>query len=340
MRGWADSRPATGLVVRLYAARPAESAARPLLAEGVTGPGGAFRLDCGSGVPELLHLEGAAGVGRVRLASAASEPLRLAYPVRTTVLLLHDNDLHFNINHRAAFQAEVARLRTEHANVFLLNAGDLFIRSPGRWNQPTPAFYAARSRAVIDWMNAMRYDAATLGNHELDYVGDLTREALERAAFPLLAANIERSTERLPPWRPFVVLRTDNELTLFVLGLSCINFKKPGLAMADPLQTTLGYRAEGAACNARIGLTHLGLPLDQVLARSACGFDVILGGHCHTLLEEALLAGGVLVAQAGGTPADRPNPVDPSRPKFLGIVTLEFENDRLAEKSGRVLTFD
>ena len=52
------------------------------------------------------------------------------------------------------------------------------------------------------------------------------------------------------------------------------------------------------------------------------------------------MANGVLIAQAGGTPADRPHPVDPSRPKYLGIVTLGFENERLVEKSGRVITFD
>ena len=273
----ADGLPAEGLVVRLYAGGSGGGGERPLLAQGATGSDGVFRLDAGAGLPALLQVEGTAGIGRVRL-GAFSCPLQLTYPVVTTVLLLHDNDLHFNSNQREAFEAEVARLRAKHRNTFLLNAGDLFIRSAARWNQPTPEYYAERCRGLIDWMNSMRYDAVTLGNHDLDYVGDLTGQALARARFPLLAANIARTTGRLPPWRPHVVLQTDNDLTLFVLGLSCINFQKPGLAMADPLQTALAYRGAGAACSARIGLTHLGLPLDQVLARSACGLDVIVGG--------------------------------------------------------------
>lgn len=323
--------------MQLLGSRTKNEIRRPLLAEEITDAQGNFRLKASRTEADLLQIMGPDGTGRLKLPATGDNPLAVTYPVQTTVLLLHDNDLHFNINHAEAFTETVADLRRKHSNVFLLNAGDIFIR--GAAQQKSKEKYAMLSRRIITWMNSLQYDAVTLGNNELDYVDNLTLEALQEAEFPLLAANIERQGEQLPQWRPSVVLHTDNDLSLFVLGLSCLTSKKPGLAMADPLQTALMYREQAAEHNAFIGLTHLGLVFDQVLARLNCGFDVIIGGHCHTLLSTAIMADDVLIAQAGGPPADKSAIVDPSIPKYLGIITLEFENERLVGKKGRVITF-
>lgn len=54
----------------------------------------------------MLKVAGREGVGRVAVAaSTEGEPLRITYPVRSTLVLLHDNDMHFNFNHLDAFRA-------------------------------------------------------------------------------------------------------------------------------------------------------------------------------------------------------------------------------------------
>lgn len=335
----AQQQPLAGVEVGLHGPRTAAEGGRPELARTSTAADGTFRLDSRDAPAELLTLQGPDGTGRVRLDAGAPEGLVVTYPVRTTIVLLHDNDLHFNFNHVDRFKAEVARLRKDHRNVFLLNAGDVFIRSPGKWNEPSKEYYAERSRAIIDRMNGLGYAAITLGNHDLDYIDGFTKEALLRAKFPLLAANIAVTTDRLPQPQPFTVLTTDNDLTVAVLGLSTVNFQKDGVAMHDVFATVAEHADLADKHTVLVALTHLGFVLDQVLARSTSGIDVIIGGHCHTLLTNAVEANGTLIAQAGGTAADRPKPVDPQRPKFLGIVTLELDNDRIIRKAGKVLTF-
>ncbi|MBM4029494.1 MAG: hypothetical protein FJ280_29470, partial [Planctomycetes bacterium] len=139
---------------------------------------------------------------------SAAKPAARKPPARTTVVLLHDNDMHFNFNPCEAFAAKIEEVRRRYDNVFLLNAGDVFIRYPERWTDPRPQYYAAQSQAMIAAMNSFGYDAMTLGNHDLDYVDRLTRAALDQARFALLGANIEVTTEHLPQLKPFTVLKT------------------------------------------------------------------------------------------------------------------------------------
>jgi 2',3'-cyclic-nucleotide 2'-phosphodiesterase (5'-nucleotidase family) len=328
----------SGIEVRLYGPRDDGSGVRPRLSRGTSDGQGRFALDAPVGRAELLELRGADGSGRVRLGDTRT-PVTVTYPVRTTVVLLHDNDLHFNFNHREVIGTALEGLRSQYDNVFLLNAGDIFIRRRERWNEPTEEFYARHSRRIIDLMNGYGYDAMTLGNHELYYIGGLTREALAAARFPLLAANVEITTEFLPQPLPYTVLVTDNDLTIAVLGLSVVNFEKEGVAMRDPLAVAEEYLHLAETHDLFVALTHIGHRTDQRLAEGVGTLDVIIGGHSHTLLEEAVLVNGVLVAQAGGTAADRPNPVDPERPKYLGKVTLTLENGRVVEKRGEVVAF-
>lgn len=329
--------PVAGVGVRWLGTRDATTGARPELAGTRSGDDGSFACEVAGSAP-LLELSGPLGTGRLRLAQGTDRHA-LRYPVQTTVVLLHDNDLHFNFNHRAMFEGEVARLRAANANVFLLNAGDVFIRNAKAWNGQPKEFYAEHGLAIVAWMNSLRYDAMTLGNHDVDYIDGLTRDALATARFPLLAANLRITTDLLPQPRPFTVLTTDNDLDLVVLGLTTVNFQKPGVGFVDPYQAYLACRRQLPRHQALVLLTHLGLPVDQLLARTTQDVDVILGGHCHTVLAEAQTVNGVLIGQAGGTPADRPLSVDPTRPKYLGIATLVFENERLVRKEGRVLTF-
>ncbi len=333
-----QKEPLVGIAVVAWSARQEADGNRAKLAVATTDTGGRFRLEAENAKFELLTLEGTAGTGRVRVDPGSDAELSIAYPVRTTIVFLHDNDLHFNFNQADRFEAEVTRIRSENHNVFLFNSGDMFIRHRYCWNEPVDAFYIEHSHAIIDRLNALGYVVATLGNHELDYIGGLTKAALERAKFPLLAANIDITTDQLPIPKPFITLTTDNDIDIAVVGLSvCV--KKEGVAMRSPTKTFAALRPQIDKATICLALTHIGFPNDIKLALTAPDIDVIIGAHSHTLLREAIITNGVLIAQAGGTASRRKNSVDPRRPKFLGIVTLTLDNDRIVEKSGRVISF-
>lgn len=213
----------------------------------------------------------------------------------------------------ASVATYVARVRREAEQagrrVLLLDSGDLF--------QGTPLAAQTRGAAVIEWMNRMRYDAATLGNHDFD----LGRENAERLAglahFPVLVGNlVDRATGASPPW---LKGRTDFEvdgLRIALLGYITestveMAFEKniAGLEFRPIVEVLPGdverARAEGA--DVVLVLLHHGLPyrldteteyrrmvereargelrrpgMDAMdLARAVRGIDVIFAGHTH-----------------------------------------------------------
>ena len=95
------------LTVSVFPAEPADRTAQPL-ATTSSDAQGRFTISLPAEAPLLVELQGDRGRGRVRVTpDELGQPLELVYPVRTTVILLHDNDMHFNFNHREAFAAKV-----------------------------------------------------------------------------------------------------------------------------------------------------------------------------------------------------------------------------------------
>ena len=309
--------------------------------QAVTDETGAFRLTGLDAGETIVRIRGEAGEGRAAVAVGEDDTaVVLSYPVITKVVLLHDNDTHFNFNQRETFEAEVNAIRERYANVYLLSAGDIFVRHADRWAEPGDiAYYAEMCAYMIDIMNDIGYDVCTLGNHELFYLGNYTREALERAQFPLLAANIGIETDKLPPVQPYVVFETQNELSIAVLGVTRSN-ERPGVETLDFIETARSYEHLADEHDLFVALTHIGLGRDRALAEAMPELDVIVGGHTNHLLEQGERVNGVLVTMAGGPPPGHRHQVNPEWPKYLGKIKIIFENERIIEKTARVMTFE
>lgn len=303
----------------------------------MTGAGGQFRLAGDYPDGAVLEIHGDDGAGRVRWKREEDEgPLELDYPVLESIILLHDNDQHFDFNSPKAFQARVEGYRREYDNVFLLNAGDVFTRHPQRWEENGTSYaddtswYRQRALGIIELMNRIGYDAMTVGNHELAHIENHTRDALSLARFPLLGANVELATDKLPPLTSHITLKTDTGRRIGVLGLSTGSGE--GVRVRKPLEVVPQYLRLRDEHDVLVALTHIGYAADRQLAREFPQFDLIIGGHSHTLLEQALLENDVLVAQAGGNPHE----VSRKHPKYLGVITLTLENGTLKKKRGDV----
>jgi len=266
--------------------------------------------------------------------------------------ILHTNDVHSHIDsfprthHRFSDQGGVARratlverIRKENPNTLLFDAGDIF--------QGTPYFNFYAGELEFKLMSMLKYDAATLGNHDFDNGIDGLLAQMPHAQFPFLSANYDFSKTVMDglvaPYKIFAV----DTLKIGVYGLG---IKLSGLVnkklyketlylhpyeMAQDVERTLH---EDEQCDLIICLSHIGyeyknkdIPSDLGLAKMTKYTDLVIGGHTHTFLEKPTLVQNaldktVLINQVGCYGI------------HLGRVDFYFDTDRKAVGHGISIT--
>src|SRR3954452_10640687 len=107
-----------------------------------------------------------------------------------TLTILHTNDLHARIspleNGNGGFAYLAAVIHRERAgctDCILLNAGDLV--------QGSPVSTIFHGLPVFEIANLLGFDAAILGNHELNFVSPQAKKFLQTARYPIVTSNIE-----------------------------------------------------------------------------------------------------------------------------------------------------
>ena len=257
--------------------------------------------------------------------------------------ILHTNDLHGHIRPWRGWEGELAgktiggfdriaavvkQVRAEAPNVLLLDAGDAL--------GDTMIADLTKGRAILELMNAVGYDALSIGNHEPDFTAAALREWIAGAKFPVLAANVtERATGKLFT-KPYVV-REIGGVKVGILGLAYPNTplttgKKNvedvefGPAVEAAQRFIPEMKRDGAQLI--VALTHLGLGADKKLAEAVPEIDVIVGGHSHNRMSEALQVGRTLIVQAGAHGSD------------VGRLDLTLTDGRITKHERKLIALD
>lgn len=234
------------------------------------------------------------------------------------ITILHTNDIHGHLTSWLGWTGElegtvvggldrlasaVERVRREGSPVLLLDAGDLVGDSM--------IAQFTQGEALVRALNAIDYDAIVPGNHEPDFGGERLTEVIDQAEFAVLAANLRTAGGDLLA-QPYLIKELEGT-KVGVIGLAYpktpwttasqnvaeLRFEQPAEA-AKPCVAEL--RRQGA--DVVIALTHLGLGADIELAKQVPGIDVIVGGHSHNRMSEALRVGQTLIVQAGAHGSD------------------------------------
>ncbi|HMB24935.1 MAG TPA: bifunctional UDP-sugar hydrolase/5'-nucleotidase, partial [Anaerolineales bacterium] len=167
----------------------------------------------------------------------------------------------------------------------------------------TPLTGSLTTNPVIAVMNAMGYDAMTLGNHEYNFGKDVFTSILKQANFPILQANVADDGQyglAEVPVQPYVE-KDLGGVKVAIVGIGnhrIPNYELPsnipGLTFSDPLVTAQQYSDQlGSDNDVVIALTHIGFAedpksvevdknVDTNMAKTVTGLDVIIGGHSHT----------------------------------------------------------
>ena len=248
-----------------------------------------------------------------------------------TVVILHTNDLHFDYNYLDQVERTIQHYRDNYDTVFLVDAGDMFVRHPDAWDEPDLAWYQQASEQIIQTMNRLKYDVAVLGNHEVDYKENITRDSLLQANFPLISANLKVTTDQFIQPQPYIVLTTRQNHTITLIGLSRgqqLGIERIGNKTA--IENYLYLREQTHVLGL---LSHIGFERDQLQAERFPQLDLIVGGHSHTALNPAVIHNGVLIAQTGGHDHEK----NAARPQQLGVIKLVIKQGELLSKEGKLI---
>jgi 2',3'-cyclic-nucleotide 2'-phosphodiesterase/3'-nucleotidase len=254
-------------------------------------------------------------------------------PGKVTITLLSTTDIHGHIEPwddyanrpadrgLAKISTLVRQARASAAHSLLLDCGDTIQGTPMAY------YFAVKDTSLpnptIAAMNAMGYDAMSVGNHEFNFGLAPLWKAKRESHFPWLAANLhEAYPVRSPGYIAPYIFKTVAGVRVAIVG-----FVTPGVPRWEIPTHYRGYRFEQIVDAARrviplvrrradlvVVIMHSGLDRDPrtglasesdipgenaawELAEQVPGIDVIFFGHTHRELPEKFI-NGVLLAQA------------------------------------------
>jgi 5'-nucleotidase len=291
-------------------------------------------------------------------------PMAMAQGGDYTLTVLHTNDVHgrvlqFNRFGGACDEEDAAEgkcfggvarratkineIRAEGGNVILVDGGDQF--------QGTLFYTKYKGEEAQRFMNAMGYDAMTVGNHEFDDGPGVLGSFIRGANFSVVSANIDASNEPelAGMIQPYTVLEVAGE-KIGVVGFTTEDtaiLSSPGPNVVfNNIETSVAAAVaelEGMGVNKIVGLSHAGFGRDKVVAAAVDGLDVIVAGHTNTYLsntdEDAAGPYPVVVNSPNGNPVLIVS--DFTWGKYLGRLDVTFDaNGVPASWEGNPITLD
>ena len=221
------------------------------------------------------------------------------------ITILHTNDVHSHIDpfpkthSRNPNQGGIARraylieqVRKENPNTLLFDAGDIF--------QGTPYFNFYGGEIEFKLMSMLKYDAATLGNHDFDNGIDGLYAQLPNASFQLLNANYDfKNTVMDGHVKPYSIFeKAGIKIGVFGLGIELDGLVNKPLyketKYLDPIEKAqdITKKLKDQNYHLIICLSHLGYQYqedkvsDITLAENTDNIDLIIGGHTHTFMDK------------------------------------------------------
>ncbi len=223
-----------------------------------------------------------------------------AREVRITVL--HTTDLHGHVENLARCATVIRQIRAAEKNVLLVDDGDTI--------QGTAVSWLTGGEVMLRTLNALRYDAWVLGNHEFDWGLQKLTNCIARAAMPVLAAN----ASGLARVQPFVIRNVDG-VKVAIVGLTTPGIPNwsrprliPGLRFADSVETLRRVLPAARAAGAEmfVLVVHQGYKEQgddhanqiRAITQRFPELSLIVGGHTHREFD-GLRLNRILYTQAG-----------------------------------------
>ncbi len=225
---------------------------------------------------------------------------------------------------RTATLVKAIRAERGDDNVVLLDGGDTW--------QGSYTSLKTNGQDMVECMQLLKPDAM-VGHWEFTLGTERLEEIINSMDYPFLASNIVDTDWEEPVFESTRMLERGGT-TVAVIGQAM-----PYTPIANPSWMfpgwSFGLRTEALQANvdeARANgaevvvlLSHNGFDVDRKLASVVSGIDVILTGHTHDAVPEAINIDGTLVLSSG------------SHGKYLGRVDLEVSNGKITDYNSTLI---
>ena len=234
---------------------------------------------------------------------------------KSEFVILSTNDMHASLDNVARLATAVKECR-DTVFTIVVDAGD-------RWTGNAYVDLAEGRLPMIQLMNAVGYDVATLGNHDFDPEQQVLDNAVDKAKFAVVCANMESEGEWLGGVEESAQIVTPKGVKVDFVGVvtsysnghpdgNDSNFE--GLKFEDP-QIVAEREGDDSDGDVKVLLSHMGHDRDLALAERYSGYDVIIGGHTHKLLDTVV--NGTVVGQTQ------------RKLKYVGVTKVKMRGDRV-----------
>ena len=219
------------------------------------------------------------------------------------IVILYENDVHCAVEGYSKLSAMKKELQDTHNHVGVVSCGDYI--------QGSSLGSASRGEYVIELMNLVGYDAVTLGNHEFDFRISRLNELVDMMDTKPVCCNFQKIGEDESYFEPYSMV-SYGDVDIAYVGIitpttittaAPTQFKDENgeytytfnqSSLYDVVQGNIDAAKEAGA-DYVIAISHIGYADDAVygdledvedLIRNTNGFDVVLDGHSHSVIEE------------------------------------------------------
>lgn len=219
------------------------------------------------------------------------------------IVILYENDVHCAVDGYSKLSAMKKELQDTHNHVGVVSCGDYI--------QGSSLGSASRGEYIVELMNLVGYDAVTLGNHEFDFRISRLNELVDMMDTKPVCCNFQKIGEDESYFEPYSMV-SYGDVDIAYVGIitpttitaaAPTQFKDENgeytytfnqSSLYDVVQGNIDAAKEAGA-DYVIAISHIGYADDAVygdledvedLIRNTNGFDVVLDGHSHSVIEE------------------------------------------------------
>ena len=252
----------------------------------------------------------------------------------------------------------VREIRAEASNSLLVDNGDLIQGNPmGDYIAYERGMKEGDMHPIIQAMNTLGYDAATIGNHEFNYGLDFLMKSMAGADFPVVLSNVAKNQGAGPRddetlFKPYVILDREvmdgagekHQIKVGLIGFTppqIMNWDRKHLEgnvqVRDIVATAEAFVPEMKEAGADIilALSHSGIGADQhsdgmenasVPLAAVDGIDALVTGHSHLVFPSSRFESSAAVNAETGSIHGKPATMGGFWGSHLGLIDLMLEN--------------